>query len=55
MRGGSTSLGALRRALEAAEEAGAETELDRLGKLVVEMAEGLNSENRRAEAVGIAV
>jgi FMN reductase len=29
--------------------------LDKLGKLVVEMAEGLNPENRRVEAVGVAV
>jgi FMN reductase len=29
--------------------------LDRLGRLVVEMAEGLNPEDRRAEAVGVAV
>jgi FMN reductase len=29
--------------------------LDKLGKLVVEMAEGLNIENRRVEAVGVAV
>ncbi len=29
--------------------------LDRLGKLVVEMAEGLNPENRHVEAVGVAV
>jgi FMN reductase len=29
--------------------------LDKLGKLIVEMAKGLNQENRRAEAVEIAV
>jgi multimeric flavodoxin WrbA len=55
LREGSTCLGALRRALEAAEEVGAETRLLNLRELVVEMAAGSSQGARGAEALGAAV
>jgi hypothetical protein len=57
LREASTSPGALRRALEVASHTTAAMVhiVDRVGKLVVEMAEGLNPENRRPGAVGVAV